>query len=84
MKIALFLLTLGFGYKIYAEASSIGKKKMKALGRTIGIFMMIVSLIGTVCGIYFKASHGMGYCPYSGKSGWQCPYAKKSLPVAQR
>jgi hypothetical protein len=73
MKIALLLLALGFGYKIFADATK-EQGGLKTLGRLIGIVMMVVSLImGAVCMAYCakgacgsgKLSRGSSACSYS-------------------
>jgi Na+/proline symporter len=80
MKIGLLLIALGFGYKIYAEANSAAKKKLKALGRAVGIFMMVVSVVFVLCGIYYKANYGFSGGCSAVKTGKICPFSGKVIP----
>jgi len=74
MQTALLLIALGFGFKIFAEASANNKKSVKQLGRLIGIIIMVISLFGTICTVWCAAKCGLtGYgsyfCPLGGKGG---------------
>ena len=73
----LSLATLGFGFKIYMEASTPDKKKFRKLGRAVGVFIMIMSLLSVLCGTFHIASDS-GYCPMAKKSGWMCPFTSKA------
>lgn len=53
MGIALSLIALGVGYKVYLDASR-QEGALKRWGKAIGIFIMIASLFGVMCGTYFK------------------------------
>ncbi len=72
MQSVLLLIALGFGFKIFAEASEKQKKPIKQLGRLVGIIIMIVSLCGVLCSIFacMKGSPcgpaTAGYCPTHG------------------
>jgi len=96
MKIALLLLAMGFGYKVFAEASKNTKKSLKTLGRVVGTFMMIVALMGTVCAGFHMMNRGLsgeGYSSYhkSQCNKWAerseadgkkfCPFSGKSIHV---
>ena len=72
MKVALLLIAMGFGFKIFAEASTNAKKSIKNLGRLVGAFIMIVALVGTVCKIGWIIK-----CSNYGKSGSFCPIHEK-------
>jgi len=83
MKVALLLIALGFGYKIYAEACQNRSKKVRRLGQIISSIIMIFSLVGVLCVTLLGGRYGA--CPSCGskgwKSGWSCPFAaKKNLP----
>ena len=85
MRTALLLIALGFGYKIYLEASLQKAKNTRALGRAIGIVMMTVSILGAVCFIVCGLTRNCSsdpYCPFSGmKSKLMCPMPmSKSMP----
>ena len=56
MHTALLLIALGFGYKIYAEASVDKKKSLKRLGRIVGVSIMVIALLGTGCKAYHRIS----------------------------
>ena len=77
MRTALLLIALGFGFKIFAEASTNAKKSVKQLGRIVGVFIMLVSFLGTLCLIRYAVQYGKGgsLCPFSGK---MCPFTGKS------
>ena len=66
MKLAVILIALGFGYKIFTDANR-EQGGTKTLGRMIGIVMMIVSACvgGMMMGLCAKASlcHSGGACP---------------------
>ena len=76
MKIGLLLLALGFGYKIFNEASGNAKKSIRQLGRIIGIYIMIVSFIGSLCALQWVIAANKANCPLTG--GWKgmkmCPF----------
>jgi hypothetical protein len=85
MKVGLLLIALGFGYKVYAEASGEKRKKMKRLGRAVGVAMMVIAALGTICGVSSKIMYGKyGYCQKSGKTGWGgiCPFSKKPIDTS--
>ena len=75
MQTGLLLIAMGLGFKVFAEATANGKKTIRQLGRLVGIFMMVVSLLGTICAISCAAKYGQsGYgfmggkmCPLTGK-----------------
>ena len=73
MKIAIALIALALGYKVFSEASK-EKEGLKLLGQTVGIFVMILSLLLTLCGVsmmmncYQKDFSGFkGKCPLTGQ-----------------
>jgi len=69
MQSALLLIALGFGFKIFAEASEKQKKSIKQLGRLVGIIIMVISLCGVLCSVFTCmkgagcGSMSVGYCP---------------------
>lgn len=84
MQTALLLIALGFGFKIFAEASANAKKSVKQLGRLVGIVIMLVSFLGVTCNVFSVIRYGKSgfYCPFSGKSIWggkMCPITGKPL-----
>jgi len=83
MQSALLLIALGFGFKIFAEASSNNKKRVRQLGQLVGNVIMIISFLGTLCAVSYAIQYGKMYCPM-GKS-WMggekmCPFTGKPLP----
>ena len=70
MHLALLLIALGFGFKIFSEASSGGKKPINQLGRLIGVVIMALSFLSTVC---------MVSCIV--KSGSAGPMGKRMCPI---
>ena len=79
MKLGLLLISLGFGYKVYADASK-EKGRLRSLGQWVGTIMMAVSLMTTALLVY-NWSMGKG-CPF-GKG--PCPFLNmnRPAPVAQ-
>ena len=49
MQTALLLIALGFGFKIFSDASEKQKKSVKQLGRVVGVVMMALSFLGSIC-----------------------------------
>ena len=73
MKIFLLLITLGYGYKIFASATK-EQGSLKILGRLIGIVMMIAAVgIGASKAAQCVAS---GYCPSKICGIGHCPMMK--------
>lgn len=73
MQSALLLIALGFGFKIFAEASEKQKKSIKQLGRLVGIVIMVISLCGVLCSVFACMKGGgcggamaSGFCPTHG------------------
>ena len=93
MDTALLLVALGFGFKIFAEASANNKKQLKQLGRTVGVAIMIISAAGAACTTYMAAkcvySFQLGNCDMHGArfghgfgkgfmGKMDCPFSGKS------
>ena len=73
MRTALLLIALGFGFKIFAEASTNAKKSVKQVGRFVGIVIMLVSFLATISIDLLSISYyGKTYCPRSMKK--MCPF----------
>ena len=76
MQTGLLLIALAFGYKIFSESSANAKKSLKQLGRVIGIYIMVVSFIGSLCVLNCVIRYGNWNCPFKGQ-GWSgmkmCP-----------
>jgi len=88
MKIALLLIALGVGYKIYEDGSKNAKKSLKRLGRIIGVFIMVIAFAGTVCQTVMTVKYGMHRMGYGGSyHKWKCSqcdgyHGKKFCPLA--
>lgn len=67
MKLGLLLIAMGFGYKVYAEASR-EKGGLRSIGQWVGAIMMAVSLVASGTMIYAYTSGKYGECPF-GKFG---------------
>ena len=65
MRTALFLIVLGFGYKIFVEASEKQKKSLKQLGQVVGVILMAASLCGAA---YFTYRGLCKSCGWSSSS----------------
>jgi hypothetical protein len=94
MQAGLLLIALGFGYKIYAEASVNARKNMKRLGRAIGVAIMVVSALGTVCTVWYAITCGPYAYGHYGKGGkfygaWKggfkpfCPITGRKLDLGE-
>lgn len=68
MQSALLLIALGFGYKIFAEASANNKKRVKQLGQLVGSVIMIISFLGTLCAVSYAIQYRKMNCPIG--KGW--------------
>lgn len=53
MGIAFSLIALGVGYKVYLDSSK-EQGRLRTYGRAIGLFIIVASLAGVLCGTYFK------------------------------
>ena len=75
MKIALILIALGFGYKIFTDANK-EQGSLKTLGRIIGLVMIVTSIgIGAYKVAATMSCSGMSMCP--AKGFMSCPMMKK-------
>ena len=80
MFIALNLIALALGYKVFVEATR-EKKDLKTLGRAVGIFIMIIAFTMTTFSVVklskaWCASKSKSGCPF--RSFKFCPYASGS------
>ena len=70
MQTAFLLIALGFGFKIFSEAFSAHSKIVRKLGQAVGAIMMIVSLVGAFCTVWYAVTcgpYGSPFCPLGGK-----------------
>ena len=74
MQLALLLIALGFGYKIFVEATSQGKKRVKQIGQLIGGFIMLIAFASSLAIASYIIKSG---CPL-GKDGRMCPFGMKA------
>jgi len=87
MKIALLLIALGFGYKVFADACK-ENGGIKKLGQVIGILVMVGSLLCMICFAWFYAKacsggygwNGKGFCPFSQTRGVVAPSQISEVP----
>ena len=78
MQLAFLLIALGFGYKVFVEATSNPKKRVKQIGQFVGGFIMIVALASSLAIVTYMAKYGCA----GGKDGmWgkMCPFTGKPL-----
>ena len=76
MSIALCLIALALGYKVFADALK-EKKGVRLLGWGIGIFVMLAAVLSLVCGA-IKCAYKSG-CPTMSK--YSCPMVKANCPM---
>ena len=63
MKLGLLLIALGFGYKVYAEATK-EKGSLRSLGQGVGAIIMATSLVASALLIYgYSTGKGWSHCP---------------------
>ena len=84
MHLALFLVALGFGYKVYVDASLQRSKNLKRLGKLIGIVIMVASFSASLCiaSCSVKYMCAKGGCSFMGKGGMgkmMCPITGKTM-----
>ena len=79
MQLAFLLIALGFGYKIFVEATSQGKKRVKQIGQFVGGFIMLIALAASLGIVSYMAKYG---CPMGkdggGFFGKMCPFGNKA------
>ena len=86
MQTAFLLIAMGFGFKIFADTYTINKRSVKQLGRTVGIIIMAVSLLGTLCTVQNVIQRNMN-CPTDGHygkrghKGWSSMMQNKMCPL---
>lgn len=82
MHSGLLLIAMGFGFKVFAEATANSKKTVRQVGSLVGIFMMLVSFLGTICSVLCVAKYGKSNYGFMGKwGGKMCPLTGEPLPV---
>lgn len=80
MSVALCLIALALGYKVFVDASK-EKEGVKLLGQAIGIFVMVAALLLALCGA-MKCAYKSGY---SMMSKYSCPMmAKSNCPMSSQ
>ncbi|GEM_PF-1760090 len=99
MELALLLIALGFGYKIFLEGSAQTKKNAKQIGRLVGLVIMILSAAGAAAKTYsmFKCDYMCSTmdCPMHGMKGGRgffkgfgskimCPLSGSSASSAEK
>jgi len=77
MSVALSLIALAVGYKVFVDASK-EKKDVKIFGRAVGIFIIVVAFLLSLCGA-IKYAYKSG-CPMISK--YSCPIAKMNCPLS--
>lgn len=73
MSVALCLIALALGYKVFVDASK-EKEGFRILGQVIGILVMVGALLCAVCAT-MKCAYKSGY---STMSKYSCPMTAKS------
>ena len=80
MSVAVCLIALALGYKVFVDASK-EKEGLKLLGQAIGIFVMVAALLASVCAT-MKCAYKAG-CPMTSKAS--CPtMAKSNCPMSSQ
>lgn len=68
MGAAWLLISAAVGYWVITLAEH-QKGNTKTMGRWLGVLIIIVSLVGTACGIYCAATGKWGACPLGSRWG---------------
>ena len=76
MSVALCLIALALGYKVFVDASK-EKEGVRILGQAIGILVMVGALLVSVCAAT-KCVYKSGY---SMMSKYSCPMVKANCPM---
>ena len=75
MKIALLLIVLGLGYKVFADANK-EQGSLRTVGRIIGLIMIVTSIAAGTLKIA-KCAAMAGFCPMKSACGFSsCPGMK--------
>ena len=72
MKLGLLLIALGYGYRVYADATK-EKGNLRSLGQWVGAAIMATALVASAFFIY-------KFSIYCGK-GYGCPFLKMGRPA---
>ncbi len=76
--IGTLLISAAVGYWVLTQAST-QKAQVKKLGQILGLIIILVSVVGVACKIYYLSG---GQCPPGGK-GMICPFVGKPGPGSQ-
>ncbi|MDP3921422.1 MAG: hypothetical protein Q8R76_11525 [Candidatus Omnitrophota bacterium] len=87
MATGILLIALGFGFKIYVEASKTTKKNTRRLGRIISIFMIALAAAGALCHTAVAIKYGVSACCAKhgygkGLFGKKCSFSGKQFSSA--
>ena len=74
MKLGLLLIALGFGYKVYADATK-EKGTLRSIGQWVGAVIMATSLVATALFVYAYSTGTRG-CPFAKMGGTTVSLAK--------
>ena len=72
------LISAAAGYWVLTQASN-QKAQVKKLGQILGLIIILVSVVGIACKIYYLSG---GQCPPGGKA-MVCPFLSKSGSPSQ-
>ncbi len=75
------LIAAGFGYVVFAYATKKERGRMRKLGQSIGLIMIVSSLALSALKLYKMCSV---YCGTGGKGGYHCPFTPKGFPPGDR
>ena len=71
------LISAAAGYWVLTASGS-QKGRIKTLGQWLGLVIVVVSLVGAACKVYYLTSGGKGFlCP----SGKACPFTGRMNPA---
>lgn len=76
MKLALLLIALGFGYKVYADAAK-EKGSLRSIGQWVGAIIMATAFVASAFLVYgYSTGAGGGACPFAKSGGMSAPIAR--------
>ena len=78
MHIGITLVSLSLGYLTYVQATK-EKEGLRILGQVVGIFVILASIAGFICGVTKCVKKGMCSMPMK----MNCPISGPNQPAAQ-
>ena len=78
--VSALLVTSAVGYWVLTLAAK-EKEGTKKLGHLVGLIIIVVSLLGVACKVYYQISACSGKYGMMGRGGMSCPFTGKQMPA---